>query len=1342
MENKVVIHMNNWVGSMFKLAGVLILLLWPFAVLSAVQTASFSFETGTYPANWSSFQSGDESSVNIERGDASDGEFAVSLVGGGYGGTGTGVEWTDEFETGKLSFDVNQMCSFSVEINGFVYNYSFSLLDDLERIQWASFSINLPAGQHTIRFVLADRCRTLKLDNFRYSPLTQVANPYHLNQGVIVGLFGRHIHVFSEDGVLLEKILIPRGPDVNSFADPSDVIVTEDGDIIVYSDGYPGTISIYSPSLRTWNYYRADGMGNSTGRLAYLNGKLYITNWGQTLGLFVFDLTSHSFQHHLEGENFIDIVAKNGSIYVTPHLDSEGPKIVRRLNPATLSTETEISTSERSGLIAIDDSGNAYSKQWDEIVAKYSPTGTLIDSISFESHFYSLDNILVQNSTLFLVVGGELQVFDLDLNYLETIKFPYTSVYDQWVVAVYGKGRDTDGDGMSDRWEEHFGFSIDDASDASLDSDGDGLTNLQEYLHTTQPHDSDSDDDGLLDGDEVDIHGSVPTKPDTDEDGLDDGVEVNTHASSPLNKDSDGDGLSDSSEVSIYLTSPINDDTDLDGLLDSYEVLNGLDPLVDDSTDDTDSDGLVNIDEFTEGTDPNDSDSDNDGILDGDEVNLHATLPMNSDTDGDLIPDGAEVQAVLDPLDSGDATLDNDGDGYDNLWEYFAKSSLNDADDIPETRAWNNFRSNHWLNPYFLISLNVSNFESLWHLEANNTFESSNVLAVDGTVFLKNDDAINWINGSTRDLIKSFDIDGTIVAYDAPYLYIEKDGLLKLNVFDGELVFDNELRYAVSESGTLHEGVVYGGGGTGGSWGISAVDVETGEVLWVDNDDSLRNWGVAVDDSYVYNHTYDGLVARNKANGEVAFNVDVEDCSASVARFSLASQKRAILMNSSYPGCVAVIDLEAQSLLWRKSLASEAGFVEANGVLYLLYQGDRDTNFDSVLQAYDMANGDLLWEKQMAGDSYGSSMVATNNILFVSQDGETIAFDLASQEQVWSFDQGGDLILSNHGVLYISTYSQGLYAIKVEGDTDNDEVDDWYERLYKLNYISDLDRELDADGDGLNNYQEFILGTSSDNSDSDFDGLADGIEIEVGSNPTNLDSDGDSISDGEEYHIYGTSPASNDTDGDGLLDDFEIFELGSNPISSDSDLDGMQDEWEHINGTDILVDDSANDLDGDEASNLSEFQIGTDPQNPDTDGDTLVDGWESRYGFDPLVAQTEADPDNDELENYYEYLAGTNPLVADSDGDSMPDGWERFYGLQPLIDDNNLDPDEDGALNLEEYNSDTNPIISDKPDEGPGSGGGGCSVNPQAKFDPLFVVIILFAFAHLSSSRRKCKEEV
>ena len=64
--------------------------------------------------------------------------------------------------------------------------------------------------------------------------------------------------------------------------------------------------------------------------------------------------------------------------------------------------------------------------------------------------------------------------------------------------------------------------------DYSLDSDMDGLLDDDEVnIYNTNPLVSDSDDDGLTDGEEVNIYNTAPDDSDTDDDGLNDWEEIN-----------------------------------------------------------------------------------------------------------------------------------------------------------------------------------------------------------------------------------------------------------------------------------------------------------------------------------------------------------------------------------------------------------------------------------------------------------------------------------------------------------------------------------------------------------------------------------------------------------------------------------------------------------------------------------------------------------------------------------------------------------------------------------------------------------------------------------------------
>jgi hypothetical protein len=276
---------------------------------------------------------------------------------------------------------------------------------------------------------------------------------------------------------------------------------------------------------------------------------------------------------------------------------------------------------------------------------------------------------------------------------------------------------DSDSDGMPDGWEIKNNFNPKDPLDSVSDPDDDGVdldnngqidvieqfVNLEEFWNGTNPHNNDTDEDGMTDGwevhykfycielkniisryatpyyeysysfdplnntesgDDIDVNetwvlapdglnnleefkaGTDPTKPDTDGDGLNDGQEIE-EGTLPLYYDTDSDTLPDGWEVKFGGAAngldPLKEDTNNDGILDRFE--------------DNDKDGLDNFQEFQEGTSPINIDTDDDGIPDGID-----SFPLNPDPDSDIDKDGlTNIEEYLYGTDPG--IFDTDGDG-------------------------------------------------------------------------------------------------------------------------------------------------------------------------------------------------------------------------------------------------------------------------------------------------------------------------------------------------------------------------------------------------------------------------------------------------------------------------------------------------------------------------------------------------------------------------------------------------------------------------------------------------------------------------------------------------------
>jgi hypothetical protein len=260
---------------------------------------------------------------------------------------------------------------------------------------------------------------------------------------------------------------------------------------------------------------------------------------------------------------------------------------------------------------------------------------------------------------------------------------------------------DMDDDGLGDREEIDLA-----GGKYSYAASIPGLEEATWSCACPNPKIADSDRDGLIDGDELQVYFTDPCNPDTDGDLIYDGIEVATWDSAdnrdhadPLSRDTDGDGISDYYEMPLgCLGTPdprdgfVNSfDSDGDGLMDNLDAYADLAAettcafpgmlyiekvpgsgdmreLIDDTLpsiadEDSDGDGLYDGLEHMRVMDFLDWDGDDDGRCDGHEVlglGPIPTDPTDDDTDDDGVLDSAELWGSnpTNPV-----MADTDGDG-------------------------------------------------------------------------------------------------------------------------------------------------------------------------------------------------------------------------------------------------------------------------------------------------------------------------------------------------------------------------------------------------------------------------------------------------------------------------------------------------------------------------------------------------------------------------------------------------------------------------------------------------------------------------------------------------------
>jgi hypothetical protein len=774
-----------------------------------------------------------------------------------------------------------------------------------------------------------------------------------------------------------------------------------------------------------------------------------------------------------------------------------------------------------------------------------------------------------------------------------------------WLVQVRYeppvKSQDSDGDGLSDVDERRLG-----TDPGIMDTDGDGVNDGDDevlggtYLRSIgqrpdgNPVDMDWDDDGLY----------SPLDEDSDGDGLLDGQELDL-GTDPWKWDTDGDGVGDGDDVD-----PLNiGDVDDDGLPDAWETFYGAsDPLADD-----DGDGLANLLEFREGTSP-----------------VHAFgLDEGMFVDLSDLVEGKTVTSMVDlyyPLTGSPVLLDTD-------------RPLFQVDPTTPARYWRLFDLKTW-----------------------NGLGWEHLIPRTGTVVVPGDpeDIGQW----------------PAYVYDIEFAGPWKGPLPA--PLHSHVVVGVEPGTVTKAFGTFTASTYIDG------YSITSPQLQLDDYLaqgLSSNDkalppfDQLPGWGTDLPPELNIASGHPDLEAALEARRYLwqrAIFSNAEDNWALSSPYNLVrdGQGTALDFASSLTILCRLLDVPARVAV---------GF--APGVIIGGHRVVRVGDLHVWTEIYD----GNLWipieaTPYMSLDGLGLGAAGADEGVYL----DTV---MGGNGSVLLPAAGGALTSGSGGIGIPDgdedTDGDGIPNSR-DDDDDNDGITDADEWLLGTNPI-----DPDTDHDLLEDGSELLNGTSPVNGDTDGDGVADGVEvILLGTDPLDRDTDGagscdiqeleyntdpldpeddyialdadcDGIPDAEERSL-GTDPNSWDSDLDGLSDGLEV-ELGSNPINWDTDGDGVPDGEELDRRTDLLVRDTDGDglTDGEELGYVPTYLV--HPSNPtlrDTDGDGVDDGREAEMNMRP----DHADVDGDGLTDDQELVFKTDPYETDSDGDGIDD-WEEVQRL-------------------------------------------------------------------------------
>lgn len=337
---------------------------------------------------------------------------------------------------------------------------------------------------------------------------------------------------------------------------------------------------------------------------------------------------------------------------------------------------------------------------------------------------------------------------------------------------------------------------------------------------------------------------------------------------------------------------------------------------------------------------------------------------------------------------------------------------------------WTNQDGNAAHTAYVPASFDPAVFTRRWSTPATASGPMGAPAIVDGKLF-----AVRGSRFSDNDLLAIDEANGDILwtanigtgyqvgppaAADGK-IVLNTNGFYTLRAFDqatGQAAVDiRQNFYSNCRSSTVAGGIVYSSYDR-----ISAFNPATGTLVWNNGSVYAHSCAPSVAGSMAYAYSYNKLSALNTADGSLAYsiadqgNTAVNDMGSPVV---LGDGMAFVIDGKRLLG----FDLATRTRAWGAEATPVGQPVFANGIVYALAENG------NAVEARAAATGIVQWKS--AGLTNWSlytpyeRMVVTSNLLFVSAPTATVALDLATRQVVWSYPLGGELAISDRGVLYI-----------------------------------------------------------------------------------------------------------------------------------------------------------------------------------------------------------------------------------------------------------------------------------------------------------------------------------